>query len=94
MDQNIIASMLRFARLHRDNACVGIISEDQDFAQSLLYCRSLGCHTVAVCKWATSCIGYSSKQRPRERFLSFQPAITECLHTCQQHFIHIWLLRH
>lgn len=48
--------MLRFAREHRSNAGVGIISEDRGFALPLRHCRSLGCHTVAVCKYATLCI--------------------------------------
>ncbi|CAL5220453.1 g2472 [Coccomyxa viridis] len=50
VDQDIIASMLRFAGEHRSDACVGLISSDQGFAKALRYCRSLDCHTVVACK--------------------------------------------
>ena len=52
-DQAITASMLDYARAHGSHACIALASGDQGFAKILLYCRSLGCRTVAVC-WCVS----------------------------------------
>ena len=51
-DQAIIADMVAFARLHAHAVALTLVSSDSGFAQSLAYCRSLGCHTTCICKWA------------------------------------------
>ncbi len=59
-DQEILASMVLFAQEHRGNACIGIITADKGFARTLLYCRSLGCHTLAVTKYAPTSRSYQA----------------------------------
>ena len=50
-DQVLIADMVAHARHHTHAATLALISSDHGFAQTLAYCRSLGCCIVSITRW-------------------------------------------